>query len=514
MWANAAAGMARTPAPTQTIVARRARTPIARQVIERRRLSRRLGGPRSPPGWDNRVMGDAGASNPALAVWADRRLTRGALLAHASGALVVAVFLIFLLPASRSAQSGYTTVVVRSAIALAVYFPISFWAADRWLRVGPFRTMVDWLESDRPAGESERRIVLRFPLSQAAVSGLMWGVAAVLFGAIGTAASPAIALTIALTILLGGVSTCAVSYLVAERRMRPITARALADGTPARPETPGVAARLTMSWALATAVPVLGVLALAATDLAGAGLDRHLLMGAILFVAVVALAVGWLATLMAARSVSEPRGAVRRALERGERGDLDASVPVDDGSEVGLLQAGFNRMVGGLRERERLRDAFGAFVDPQLTERVLAEGADLAGEEVEVSVMFVDVRGFTTFSERAAARDVVGRLNELFGLIVPIVLAHGGHAMKFIGDGLLAVFGAPERLPDHADRAVAAAKELAEAVRERFAGELSVGAGVNSGRVVAGTIGGGGRVDFTVIGDAVNTPARGGAASR
>jgi class 3 adenylate cyclase len=80
--------------------------------------------------------------------------------------------------------------------------------------------------------------------------------------------------------------------------------------------------------------------------------------------------------------------------------------------------------------------------------------------------------------------------------------------MKFIGDGLLAVFGAPERHDDHADRAVAAALQLAAAVRKRFAGELSVGVGVNTGQVVAGTIGGGGRVDFTVIGDAVNTAAR------
>jgi len=92
--------------------------------------------------------------------------------------------------------------------------------------------------------------------------------------------------------------------------------------------------------------------------------------------------------------------------------------------------------------------------------------------------------------------------------VVPIVLSHGGHANKFIGDGLLSVFGAPERHPDHADRAVAAALEIAAAVRERYGEELRVGLGVNSGSVVVGTIGGGGRLDFTVIGDTVNTAAR------
>jgi adenylate cyclase len=98
-------------------------------------------------------------------------------------------------------------------------------------------------------------------------------------------------------------------------------------------------------------------------------------------------------------------------------------------------------------------------------------------------------------------------LNQLYGEIVPIVLRHGGHANKFIGDGLLAVFGAPDRLPDHADRAVVAGREIVETIR-RHRGGLRIGVGINSGTVVAGTIGGGGRVDFTVIGDAVNTAAR------
>jgi class 3 adenylate cyclase len=165
-------------------------------------------------------------------------------------------------------------------------------------------------------------------------------------------------------------------------------------------------------------------------------------------------------------------------------------------------------MVEGLDERERLREAFGAYVDPTVADRVLHEGTALEGEEVEVSVMFLDIRDFTSFAERAAPHEVVSLLSGLWELVVPVLLRHGGHANKFIGDGLLAVFGAPERLPDHADRAVAAALEIARLVRERYGGEVCVGVGVNSGRVIAGTVGGGGRVEFTVIGDAVNTAAR------
>jgi class 3 adenylate cyclase len=102
----------------------------------------------------------------------------------------------------------------------------------------------------------------------------------------------------------------------------------------------------------------------------------------------------------------------------------------------------------------------------------------------------------------------VSRLNSLYEVVVPVILRHGGHANKFIGDGLMAVFGAPERHADHADRAVAAALEIAAEINGGARNRLRVGVGVNSGMVVVGTIGGGGRLDFTVIGDAVNTAAR------
>jgi HAMP domain-containing protein len=169
-------------------------------------------------------------------------------------------------------------------------------------------------------------------------------------------------------------------------------------------------------------------------------------------------------TLLLAGSVVAPIHRLQEATARVGRGDLAIRVPVTAHDEIGALTRAFNRMVSGLQERERLRDAFGAFVDPELADRVAREGTDLQGEELEVSVLFLDVRGFTSLSESAAAKDVVGRLNELYDQVVPVILRHGGHANKFIGDGLLAVFGAPVRHPDHADRAVAAALETARDV--------------------------------------------------
>jgi adenylate cyclase len=123
-------------------------------------------------------------------------------------------------------------------------------------------------------------------------------------------------------------------------------------------------------------------------------------------------------------------------------------------------------------------------------------------------VMILDVCDFTEFAQRSSARETVTFLNELFGIAVPCVVEHGGHANKFLGDGLLAVFGAPERLEDHADRAVAAARDIAAKLAKRFGDEIRFGIGVNSGPVVIGSVGGGGRLEFAVIGDPVNVAAR------
>src|SRR5204862_5544328 len=108
-------------------------------------------------------------------------------------------------------------------------------------------------------------------------------------------------------------------------------------------------------------------------------------------------------------------------------------------------------------------------------------------------MMFIDIRDFTGFAERSTAPEVVATVNRLWELVVPMIHAHSGHVDKFIGDGLLAVFGAPRRLENHADEALAAALEIARAVAQRFAGELDIGVGLNSGGGVAGNVGGAGR---------------------
>jgi adenylate cyclase len=197
------------------------------------------------------------------------------------------------------------------------------------------------------------------------------------------------------------------------------------------------------------------------------------------------------------------------ATVRVAAGNYSQRLPVVQDDDLGALAASFNRMQAGLIERQRLQVAFGTYVDPRLAARLLDQGDDVfTGERREVTVMFVDIRDFTPFAEANTAEDTVARLNALFEIVVPAVVDAGGHVNKFLGDGALAVFGAPNDLADHADAAVTAALLIQRLVAERFGGALRIGIGINSGVVIAGTIGGGGKLEFTLIGDTVNVAAR------
>jgi adenylate cyclase len=213
-------------------------------------------------------------------------------------------------------------------------------------------------------------------------------------------------------------------------------------------------------------------------------------------------------TMLLASSILRPLEGLGKAIATVREGRYEARVPVTTSDELGELADGFNRMAAGLAERERLREAFGTYLDRDVAEYILSEGVSPRGVELDVSLLFCDVRDFSGFAARAEASQVVACLNELFEAVVPIVARHGGHVDKFVGDGLLAVFGAPEPFPDHADRALAAGLEMIRVTEEGAAGELRVGVGINSGGVVAGAIGGAGRLNFSVIGDAVNVAAR------
>ncbi|MEY2425725.1 MAG: adenylate cyclase [Actinomycetota bacterium] len=189
-------------------------------------------------------------------------------------------------------------------------------------------------------------------------------------------------------------------------------------------------------------------------------------------------------------------------------GDLAVRVPLANTDEHLILTDSFNRMVMGLRERLALQSAMGFYVDPGVAQRMMAEGARITGEAADVTVMFVDIVGFTAHAEGSAPEEIVSDLNEFFELIIPPIIDAGGHANKLLGDGLMAVFGVPLPYDDHADRALAAAREISTRLAGRYGGRLRAGVGLNSGKVVVGSMGGGPKLDYTIIGDAVNVAAR------
>ncbi len=421
------------------------------------------------------------------------------------GGLVVFVFGNYVIPpppAVHHVELLLDLNLIVFAVLSAVALPLVWiWSRRRW------RLALDWAINGRDPTDAEREATLRLPLHQQVIVATLWATAATVFFALNAPFSLEVAGNAAVAIVLGGLVTCALGYLIGERRIRPIIAMALASGIPPRPQLPGVAARALLSWTLGTGAVLLGLALIAVGGLHEARFDRQRLSLAVLVLSVIGLGVGLLATVSLARSLADPIESLRHALRRVELGDLNQQVAVDDASEVGLLQAGFNQMLAGLRERERLRDLFGRQVGEDVVRHALEHGVTLGGEARDAAVLFVDLQGSTTLAEKRDPADVVAILNAFFAIVVDVVAAHDGWVNKFEGDAALCVFGAPLPDPQAPSRALAAARVL----RDRLAVDLdgiSAGIGVSAGRVVAGNIGVAKRFEYTVIGDPVNEAAR------
>jgi len=196
-------------------------------------------------------------------------------------------------------------------------------------------------------------------------------------------------------------------------------------------------------------------------------------------------------------------------------GDLSKQVEVIGEDEFAALGLAINEMISGLKEKEFIRDSFGKYVTKQVVDELLKGRLNLGGERVEVTILMSDIRKFTTISEKEKPEDVVRLLNEYFTMMVNKILQYGGTIDKFIGDGILTIFGAPIRHQDHAQRAIEAAiamqRELAVFNKKRVKAGLppiKVGMAINSGEAIVGNIGSDLKMEYTVIGDTVNVTAR------
>ena len=212
-----------------------------------------------------------------------------------------------------------------------------------------------------------------------------------------------------------------------------------------------------------------------------------------------------------ARAFSRPVEILLTAMHRVDRGDLASNAPVVSDDEFGLLTQQLNRMLDGLRERDRIRRVFGRFVPESVAAALLVDEGAITPKEREATVLVTDIENFTAIAACLDPRDVLDVLNDYFGEIAQVVHAHGGVITQFQGDAVLASFNLPTADPEHARHAVEAALAIQTRLGEIvFDGgiRLHTRIGISTGPVVGGTVGGGDRLGYTVHGDTVNLAAR------
>jgi adenylate cyclase len=452
---------------------------------------------------------DVPAVAPADGGWATERIRRrvqlvltGALLiANAIGAVVVASLSLFVIP-GPSVFHGRSATITFIALPLYVLAALVVGAV-----AGTRRALHDlaWFGQDRLPTAAEAETTFRVPQRLVVLQGALWATAFVLFTLLYGVANPINWPRTAFPVALGGVVVCANAFLLSELALRPVSARALRVATPRR--RAGVRGRMLLAWSLGSAVPVVGLMTVAIFALSRRNVTVTRLSGTVLALGGVTLAFGFLLMALNSRAVVAPIRAVRAAFAAVSRGDLDVEVAVDDSTELGDLQTGFNEMAAGLRERERLRDLFGRHVGQAVAVAAMASQPQLGGEEREVAVLFVDVIGSTRMAASRPPGEVVDLLNRFFTVVVEEVEGHGGMVNKFIGDAVLAVFGAPTSLEDSCGCALAAARRVVERLRLEVP-DCAVGTAVAAGTAVAGNVGARERFEYTVIGDPVNEAAR------
>ena len=426
------------------------------------------------------------------------------LAANVIGALAIMLFVRFLIPMPE--VRGFTSDVPHLEVIGLTYLAFAVLVAVV-ATLFPFRPVLDWQRHpDEHDPNMVRNLVMRLPVYQAVVCAVVWLIGIAIAVAVAAGSSTRLSLVIGLATLLAGMIVTLITYLLAERLVRPVAASALARRFEDSTLEPPITQRLRMTWVMTTALPLIGILLIILGQRQNFFTeDAAEIIPAVVALAVAALVTGFVGTSFAIMSVVDPILELQEAINKVRRGDTDAEVDIYDGSEIGVLQAGFNEMMRGLKERQRVRDIFGRYVGTEVAKRALEERPTLGGEDRKVAVLFIDVIGSTAFAVNHTPEEVVEELNKFFEHVVTVVHRNKGIINKFQGDAALAVFGAPISLPDSTSHALTAARELRQELKGMT---LQAGIGVAAGHVVAGHIGGSDRFEYTVIGDAVNSAAR------
>lgn len=377
------------------------------------------------------------------------------------------------------------------------------WFVGYLVLLAPFVIGAQWL-IQRHVLRGDPRRVFRLPLLLCLPVVACWVVAVPTFMALNwdVGTKNQLACRIGIGIGFAGMAATTLNYLLVERALRPVFAEALQT---VAPRGGRIHTRLIVSWLLGSAVPLAWI---GAALLGRTPSERAALTGPLLYLIALALISGYAVHAVTTHSVSDPIDATARVLRRIGAGDLDVRVPVTDRGELGELQVAVNAMTAGLRERRRLEDVFGRFVSPEVARHALAH--DGRPERCEATVLFADIVGSTALAEERAPEDLLTLLNDFFCTVVAAVSEHGGWVNGFDGDGAICVFGPPAGSPDHAERGLRCARDLASRIDALRATHpyLDAGIGVSTGPVVAGHVGAANRHEYTVVGAPVNEAAR------
>lgn len=367
--------------------------------------------------------------------------------------------------------------------------------------------MVHWVRSGADPTDPRRMAVLRSPRRMALWHAVGWTLGAVIFGGLNAFVSIRLGLDVLLIVLLAGWTVSAFSYLASERSLRGFARMAL-EGDAPLPKPRSSVWRAVTAWGLGSGVVLFGTLLVGLFALVdNPDVTVRSLAVTMLVLGGIGLVVGGGATLLGAKASADPLRGLREGVQQVQQGNYGVAIPIYDATEIGHLQAGFNRMAAGLAEREQLRELFGRHVGEDVARNALSSGVHLGGESRRVAVMFVDIIGSTSIAERRDPTDVVTLLNQFFAVVVDVVEHHGGWINKFEGDAALAIWGAPNDVPDMETQVLRATRVLARRLRDEIP-ELRAGVGASAGRAVAGNIGAARRSEYTVIGDPVNEAAR------
>lgn len=425
------------------------------------------------------------------------------LAANAFGAILVYAFIQYGLPAPEGAPTG----VRRTGLLLPIVVVVTAGLLSVTASALMLRPVMRWQVRGGPPSRQEQMAALHAPLRQAIVHLALWLVGGAILAAKIIVDTPQLAGAVIVTECMAATIVFGFTYMLGERILRPVAAHALSTGTFDHTLTPGVGTRMAMTWGMGTFAPVIAIVLLCTTQITSQVhfSSRSLAVSILLLCGVVIMQALALSMLTGA-SISDPIRQLSQAIDRVQEGARDVHVEVFDGSEIGLLQVGFNRMMQEAAQRLELQELFGQHVGEEVARRALEYGTELGGETRFVAVLFVDMVGSTATAAEHPPTEVVSLLNEFFRVVVDVIDRHNGLINKFVGDAALAIFGAPLDRPDAPTAALAAARDLREALRE--VPGLDIGIGVSAGLAVAGNIGAANRFEYTVIGDPVNEASR------